>query len=385
MERFRSLWEEIRSRKWFPLARIMAVCAAALILILLLILLSQHVSRSYEVIDRKLQDGLSATSRYGEVEGMLLRYSGDGATLLNDSFSPIWNTSFNMGSPELAVNGQTAVLFDRNANDLMVFDLDGEIGRFRTPEPIVKAVVSKKGLTAVILSKDGRSAIRYYDTDGTEIASVNASISDTGIPFDLDLSDNGERMIVSYVTFAGGTVGSRIVIYHFGKTGQDLLDHVIYNKGYSDILIPDVEFLNDKTAVALTENGFFTLNGTDSVTEEEGAAFSEEIVSAFFGDESVGLVFAGKEEGIPFRLCIYRPSGRLIREADLGFYYETIRATKDEIVAFNTSEMAIYSDGGILRYEGPMEEGGLSEIVKVRRNRYLLMTDTGGELIKRKW
>ena len=59
----------------------------------------------------------------------------------------------------------------------------------------MKASVAGQGVVAAILENNGESWIKYYNTDGTEIASSHPNMDSPGYPMDLSLprTDSGWR------------------------------------------------------------------------------------------------------------------------------------------------------------------------------------------------
>ena len=48
-------------------------------------------------------------------------------------------------------------------------------------------------------------------------------------------------------------ISTYVTFYNFGHTGQNQVDNVVSTYGYGDILIPDIEYLDEKYAVAFSE------------------------------------------------------------------------------------------------------------------------------------
>ena len=74
------------------------------------------------------------------------------------------------------------------------------------------------------------------------IATGKTRIDSPGYPVDLDVSDNGELLVVSYVYVDGNTPTSYVAFYNFGSTGQNQMDNMVSGYTYPDVLVPQVQW-----------------------------------------------------------------------------------------------------------------------------------------------
>jgi hypothetical protein len=79
---------------------------------------------------------------------------------------------------------------------------------------------------------------------------------------------------------------------------------------------------------------------------------------------------------------IYSGSGKLISQTDMEIVYDRISVCGNEILFSNSSELAVYTKKGICRFYGGVEEGNLSDIQKIGRKRYLVVTDMNTKVIE---
>lgn len=105
----------------------------------------------------------------------------------------------------------------------------------------MKASVAGQGVVAAILENNGESWIKYYNTDGTEIASSHPNMDSPGYPMDLSLSADGLWMAVSYAYEDGGKMKSQVAFYNFGSRGEDLVDNLASSSSYTDMLCPQMK------------------------------------------------------------------------------------------------------------------------------------------------
>ena len=333
---------------------------------------------SYEVLSE--ETSADNISNYRYVKGKVLRYSADGASLLKSNLESVWYVSYNMTQPCVSTFGKTILIYDRRGSEVQVYDEKGKVGAFATEMPILYACCSKTGNVACVLESGGGMEIAYYSPEGTRIATLSESAEATGFPVSVALSENGKQLAVSYVTAVNGAVSTNLVFYSFRNPESS--DKVIAEMNYSGIVIPDIRYINDTAAAAFRDNGVSFIGGSGSPTENAAVDFEDEIVSMFTGDKFVGFIFRNRNSTKPYRMEIYSGNGKLISRTDMEIVYDRISVCGDEILLSSSSELAIYTKKGICRFYGGVEEGNLSEIQKLGRKRYLVVTDMNTKVIE---
>lgn len=335
---------------------------------------------SYEVISTEVSADNISNYRY--VKGKILRYSADGASLLKSNLEAVWNVSYNMAQPCTAFFDKTILMYDRRGSDVYVYDDKGKIGSFTTQLPILYACCSGAGNVACALEDGDSTEIVYYAADGSQIATVSASVEETGSPVSMALSENGKRLVVSYVTAANGAVSTNLVFYSFKNSRGDDDEKIDGTKNYTGIVIPDIKYIDDSAAAVFRDNGISFYNGSGRPSESAAVDFDEEIVSAFSGKRYAGVIFKNRNTSKPYRMEIYTENGKLVSSTDMEIVYDRICVCGNEIIFSNSSELAIYTTKGICRYYGSIEEGNLSGVQKLGAKSYLIVTDMNTNVIE---
>ena len=81
-----------------------------------------------------------------------------------------------------------------------MFQKDGLKGEIKTTGPIQKLVVSEQGIVGVVLKGESTQQIICYDAKGNILVEQNTSLANTGYPLDIAISNNGEALLVSYLS-----------------------------------------------------------------------------------------------------------------------------------------------------------------------------------------
>ena len=333
---------------------------------------------SYEVISE--ETSADNISNYRYIQGRLLRYSADGASLLKSDLESVWYVAYNMTQPCVSTFGKTILIYDRRGSEVQVYDEDGKVGSFATEMPILYACCSKSGNVACVLESGSGMEIVYYSAEGARIATLSKSAEEIGFPVSMALSENGKQLAVSYVTAVNGAVSTNLIFYSFRN--PDSSDKIIANMNYSGIVIPDIRYINDTVAAVFRDNGVSFYGGSGRLTENAAVDFEDEVVSTFTGDGFAGFIFRNRNSTYPYRMEIYSGNGKMISQTDLEIVYDRISVCGSEILLSSSSELAIYTKKGICRFYGGVEEGNLSGVQKIGRKRYLVVTDMNTKVIE---
>lgn len=359
------------------------VVVIVLVVLLVRSLLDLRTSSSYSVLSSTQREASTKTTYLG-FAGAILHYSSDGAALASADGEQIWNETFEMNTPVAAVNGNAAVVYDQKGTSMCVFNGKGLLGKVTTELPILKARVSSQGMIAAILEDKETTWINFYSPDGQTIATGKTRIDSPGYPVDLDVSDNGELLVVSYIYVDGNTPASYVAFYNFGTTGQNQMDNMVSGYTYPDVLVPQVRFLSDDTAAAVRDDGITIYRGAQIPAESFSTDTEAEIVSCFVTKSSVGLVTANTEEGNedPYRLQLFNLKGKMIADESFQTEYTTIRADGDRILLYNDKQLSIFDLSGHEKFHGVIEEGTIQDVCTISKDRFLVVMNESIATIK---
>ncbi len=335
---------------------------------------------NYKVVQSSEQEDVVSTS-YLEMDGDILRYSPDGVSLVSDSMSTIWSENYQMQNPVADVNGTHAVIADKDGTALEIYDKSGKTGSVTTSYSIVKAKVSKSGVVAAILDGGDDTWIDFYSTDGSLIAENQTKVDDPGYPMDVALSDDGVIMMVTYQFVEGSDTTSYVAFYNFGDVGQNEDDRIVSGYKYEGVVIPQIQYLSNNRSVALKDNGFTIYQGSQIPKEVKTVETDKEIISTFYDDDMIGMVFKNDSKDKQYTMEVYTTEGKLKFKQDFNIPYTTIRLSGGNILMYNSSQMCVMNSRGVQKYMGSVD-GTIKDFFKIGWNRYLLVLDSGVDVIK---
>lgn len=366
----------LRTRQMTYLRLIVTVAIVVIGSLLVKFFVDHHKYSEYVVLEtsKKVDSG---NTQYLEMQGKLLRYSGDGASLSSAADTTIWNDAFQMTMPMVDTFDKTVVIYDEDGTQVVVYDEKGKMGAFETQYPILKASVCENGSVAALLDNGENTLMNYYSATGSLIASSSTNMRNPGYPADLAVSEDGMYVAVTYFVPDGDTVSSYLAFYNFGKEGKNKEDNLVNGFRYEGILIPKVEYLDNQTLIAYREDGFTIYKGKSKPEEVKTVLFEDEIVSSFCDGDNIGFVFSNRSGAHPFRMEVYSTSGSLRMETEFDLIYDEIKMSGNQIIMNNSSEISVFNKNGIEKFTGNIEEGNIIEVVKTGMNRYLVAYNGG--------
>ena len=331
--------------------RVIVAAAVVAAVCLVFLFVEKRSYHSYKVLNTSEQEDVVST-QYVEMDGDILRYSPDGVSVVDGSMNTVWNETYTMQNPIADVNGSRAVIADSEGTSLYICDKKGITGTVTTSYSIVKVRVAEN------LTK----------------------IDDPGYPLDVAVSDNGV-MMVTFQYVDGNKTTSYVAFYNYGDVGQNEADRIVSGYTYENVVIPQVECISANQYIALRDDGFSTYQGSQIPKESKTINVKQEIVSTFFSDDRIGLVFKNNNKDDLYTMEVYNMSGQLKFRKNFNVPYTTIKMSGDNIIMYNSSQICVMNSRGVQKYMGSVD-GTIRDFFKIGWNKYLMVLDTGVSTIK---
>ena len=330
---------------------------------------NNRVSGSYEVVT-SLSRGDDTSVYYQIMRKGMIRYSKDGMAMTDKSGNLIWTQTYEMTSPAIVVSDPYVAVGDIGANTIYIFNEYGQLGRINTDVPIQEIRISAQGVIAAVLSDSATNYINLYDKQGNVLGSIKASLQNTGYPLAIALSSDATRLLASYLCMDGSTVKTRVISYNFSDTQSK---HVIDTLELEE-LYPKIEFLENNKAVMFGEKSFVLYNtDTKEITAQQ--TFENEIASVFCSDQKIGFIFKASDENGQYYMEIYNKAGRKNSSVYFDFDYEGINVHDDEVILYNSQEMAVYQMNGRLKFTSTLNTSVTNIMASWESGMYWLVDD----------
>ena len=194
------------------------------------------------------------------------------------------------------------------------------------------------------------------------------------------LAENGVVMMVAYQFVDSSETTSYVAFYNFGEVGQNEDDRIVSGYTYDGVVVPQIQYLGSN-AVALRDDGFTLYSGRQIPKELKTVQVENEIISTFYDENNIGLVFKNDSKDKQYTMQVYATDGKLKFSKDFNIPYTTIRMSDGYIIMYNSSQICVLNQNGTEKYFGNID-GTVRDFFKLGWNKYLLVMDTGVNVIK---
>ena len=255
--------------------------------------MSNKVYSSYKTLNKVSLahlDEMVVSENCRAFSGGIIRYNSYGMSYYSGG-KEVWNSSFNIDNPVIDVCGGYIAIAQKDSCEITLIDKSGNQRKIQTSYPIKSVEVSKQGVVAATLDDGDACYIEISDKDGTSIASGRTVLAGDGYPIDISISNDGTRLVASYLSVSNGSTQSKGVFYNYSSVGQNEVDRIVggFNQ-YKSTIVPDVEFINNTTAVAFGDNMFtiYSIEQKPMIAYEE--KFEDKIDMVFHSSKYIGIV-----------------------------------------------------------------------------------------------
>ena len=296
----------------------------------------------------------------------------------------LWNETFEMQNPLVDSCGDYVALGDYMGTTIYVYNSLGLQGTIDTSTPLKRFCVSGNGNVAVVLEDDEVTWIKLFDVNGTNIASDRTTMSKSGYPVCVDISEDGILMAVSYLFVDSGVLSSSVAYYNFGAVGQNEVDNLVSGYNSSGTVVSLVNFINADTSIAVGDNRFSIYKGSEkpeSIFEKE---LDKEVLSVFYNENKIALVYEDEDGANKFIAEVYDDKGNIVTTQGFDMDYSNISLYKDLLVIYNSEACQIYNTSGLLKYDGKFAKSAVIVIPEAAGSRFLVVYGDGMEEIKLK-
>lgn len=381
--RLRSAQEAKKPRKRGILLPVLV--AAGLIVIALVVFFGRKREKVYNDYETLYSVELSADSsvRSCAYGGGFISYGRDGAAAFDSKGEQRWNIAYVMKAPMISVCAEYVVLADKGGTQFCIVDGKGTVSRFELTEKIAVAKVASQGVVAVMAVGGEEDHIYLYEPGSTDVlVDIKTVTKNNGFPLTLSLSQDGRKLVTSYVSIENGGCVSWITFYNFGEVGQNYVDNMVGSYSFEE-LVPEVDFVTNDTAMICREGGivFYRVTEVPKVLAKED--FTEKIRSVFFSGDYTGVVLEKAAGSAENKLVMYRNTkGKKVLGMELGASYEGIYTSGEDIVCYDSGQLTIYNIKGKKKFEAGIAKNVRAVFRVDDGTKYILIGDETADIIR---
>lgn len=320
----------------------------------------------------KIETGTN--SQYQAFGEFVVKYSNDGISYINGT-ETIWNEAYEMKSPIVDVCGDYLAIADKNSNTIYIFNKKGKVGEVNTSYPIIKIEVAQQGVVAALLEEASANYIELYDKEGNLIVSHKSLLSENGFPLSFSISNDGEKMMTSYLSIKEGSTENQVIFYNFSNVGKDEVDRVVgtFNQ-YEETIVPAVYFVSNEDAIAIGDNVLTIYKMKEKPTIRKEIKFDKEIQKVFYNEKYVGLIFDNSKGDTPYKMEVYSLSGEKIMSKEIEMNLDHVKFAGKNVLMYDDVTCELISLKGVVKFKHVFTKQ-LDAIVPMEStNTFLLMT-----------
>ena len=358
------LEKKLKKHKRGKLTKLVLVLAVLLIAAFSYYLyMKNKIYTEYEILET-VEIADTYNCGFYEFGDYMLRYSEDGLAYLNGS-QTYWNQAFQMKAPLIDVCGDYVAVADQKGTTVYICDTKSQQGQVETEYPIMGIDVSANGIVAAITGDESDvSHIEVINKDGTKIAKGQTILSGQGCPVDLSISEDGTKLVVSYLYVASGVIESKVVFYNYSEVGKNEVDRFVGGFDYDKTMMAKVDFITNDIVAAFGDDKLVLYSMKQKPSVIASIDIDYEIQSIFSNSEYIGMVVENNEAEKPYTMIVYNTEGEKVSETKFNFIYKDIKIANESIVIYNDTSLKVYTVDGTLKYEGDIDEGITSIIMK---------------------
>ena len=297
----------------------------------------------------------SANAKTIALGSYILTYSNDGASCFDSKGKPVWNETFEMQAPIMALCNSTVALGDYNGRKIYVMNTQGILGEVATNMPIRAIAVAESGVVAAVLDDSEVTWIYLYNSKGEAAIRFRTTMSQFGYPIDISLSPDHNLAMISFLAEDEGGIKSSVAFYNFGEVGQNEVDN--YMSGYDyPAVVPHVQFMTSGLAYALADDRLAFYEGAQKPVSKFEVLLSDEVRSVYNNEEYVALVTYDTTGSNKYRVDVYDSDGEKHLSKGFDLEYRNVVLKGENVYIYGETECGIYNFSGVEKFGGAMRE-----------------------------
>ena len=339
------------------------------------IYLQTRTYTGYDVL-KSVEREDSPGTQFRIFNGNILKYSKDGASLVDVNNKLIWNQTFEMQSPMVDFCENYVAIADKKCDRVYIMDAAGPCGELKTSMPIQRVKTAGQGMVAVLMEQGGTGYIQMYDKSGEFLAEGEVHTENSGYPLDIAVSNDGKKLAVSLLDVNSGNVKTTITFFNFDAVGQNEIDNIVGQYSYEDMVVPKVEFLTNDVMVAFGSKKTIIFEGSQKPKMKKEVEVKQEIRSIFYNDAYFGFVFENENAESSYKMQIHDLRGAEVVSRDFKMEYQEIGFLEnDEICIRNDLECAIFTLRGVEKFHANFEKSIWKAMSLGRIRDYVFLMD----------
>ncbi len=320
-------------------------------------------------------DGNSVVYQY--CNGNILKYSKDGASLLDASGKTYWNGGYEMNNPTVDACGDYVAIADVGGTDCYVYNGKDSGVKIDNDLPIQQVRVAGQGVVALLLQEEEANLLclfNPYSSTVDRLVEVPTNVKTDGYPVDFALSPNAESLVAIYAGVANGAMESKLVFYNFSDVGREK-NNLVGGKAFPGEVPGKVEFLGNNAVCVFREKGYTLYKNMKQPEEVRSEEFDKEIRSALVEKGTFGFLLDETNGEGGSRLRLYDGKGKLRLDKRVGYDYSEASLQGGEVVLRTNQSCVVIRKNGTEKWNYTFDATFAYLMKSKNRNRYYVIDE----------
>ncbi len=333
----------------------------------------------YDVV-ASVENEKSDGSQYLAYKEGYIRYNRDGVEAVNSEGSKLWNVSYNMTDPIAAVCEDCVIVGDYNGTTAYITDGTGSVFPITLPYKIMEVEVAKQGVAAVRMNDGTDDYIQIIDSTGEVLVVMQTKELKDGFPIDMALSNDGTKLVTSYVQVTNDAPVCWVTFYNFTQTGKSYDENIVGSFSYSS-LISKTSFLDNDTVCIFLKNGFELYKMREIPESLKALTYDKDILRVDANDEHIAVVLDYNTNGYQTQTLVYDLTGTLIFQKETAETYEAVCLAGDDLLLYGRLTCVIWRLNGEKKINTGFNNAVYTILPADKSDRYILFRETSIDTI----
>ena len=327
--------------------------------------------------------GTSNASSFAGFKDYVLQYSNDGVVCMDAQGNLLWNQAFDMTNPRMDICGDYLIVYDQGGTEIYILTESGLQKEMEMVMPIRTACVAGQGSVAVLLEESDNSYVRLFDKNGEQLAGGQFYASEGGLPVDIALSSDAQKLAVDMIDISAGQVDSVIAFYNFGSVGKNEIDNNVGSFTYENTLIPEIDFLDANTMLAVGDSQIIVFEGSQKPQPKRTITYKDTPKGIFHNDSYIGVIYDKGDEENTSTIEVFDTKGNSVMEHETSILYEDVYLLdNNEICVLGQYSCELFTIHSIQKFEQTFDEELKGFIYAGSLNNYIVVRSGIMEQIK---
>jgi hypothetical protein len=310
-----------------------------------------------------------------ELNDNIIRCSQNGVSMLDINGTTLWDKPYNMTNPQSIKVNKYLAIADIGGRDVYLFNKDGFVRSYKVDYPILMYDINENGIVAIIGQNEKGHVIQLFDIDGNELIYRETFLQNDGFPLGFDISNDGNKMVTSYLFAKGDEVTTNLTFFNFSEKGQQFDERVTGGFSIDGTIIPEIKFLDNGYVSAVGDNKILFYKIDITPEEVNNIQISNEINKVDYINKKI-LIIAGRplqNEGAYKQnsLIIYSHTGEVINESEFSNDIKYLIGSGQKYYVESETFIREYFNNKI-NWETTLKED-VKDIKSLGNNKYLIV------------